>query len=506
MLYPVLYLFARNADLFRFREIVVPLLFVLLPAMAAWLLLRLFVRDPHKAALLVSLAVLFFFSYGHVKNAVLALTPGDIVLGRNRYLFPLLGVMFLAVVYVVVRTRRAVSRLTPLLNVAAVILVGLSVVQIGYARLARKAVPEAGIVRLSPPSDPQAVPDIYYLILDGYAGEDVLAETFNYDNSEFYRQLEQRGFFVSRSSRSNYCRTLLSLASSLNLTYLDSLAGWDASDRSPLLRMIWSSRLARSLRLAGYKSVVFASPLPTTERAAAEVYVAPRWSPGQLGNALLNITPIPGLLALASPALSSLQYDWHRRSLLYTFDHLGDWARSDEPVFVFAHILAPHPPFVFGADGRAVSADRMFFYHDGDDFLRLGGTYEEYLLDYPSQLEYVNALTLAAIDTILARSVRPPIIVLQADHGARIRPDSLDFNPAYHRRLFSILNALYVPDPCLRLLRDDLSPVNNFRVIFDRYFGTELPLLPDRCYYSSWEGLYDFVDVTRDARPVNAGP
>jgi hypothetical protein len=67
-------------------------------------------------------------------------------------------------------------------------------------------------------------PDIYYIILDGHARSDILAELYGYDNNWFVDSLRQRGFYVADRSRTNYAQTYLSLASTLNMTYLDSLA------------------------------------------------------------------------------------------------------------------------------------------------------------------------------------------------------------------------------------------------------------------------------------------
>jgi hypothetical protein len=68
----------------------------------------------------------------------------------------------------------------------------------------------------------ELMPDIYYIILDGHGRADVLAMLYNVDNSTFTNGLEQRGFKVASQSRSNYMRTIQSLSSSLNMSYLDS--------------------------------------------------------------------------------------------------------------------------------------------------------------------------------------------------------------------------------------------------------------------------------------------
>ena len=66
-------------------------------------------------------------------------------------------------------------------------------------------------------------PDIYYIILDGYARHDVMQSHFGLDNTAFLEHLERQGFYVARRSTANYCQTPLCLSSSLNATYLDDL-------------------------------------------------------------------------------------------------------------------------------------------------------------------------------------------------------------------------------------------------------------------------------------------
>jgi len=69
-----------------------------------------------------------------------------------------------------------------------------------------------------------STPDICYIILDGYGRADMLQSVYGFDNSEFINALEQRGLVVENGSQSYYPRTILSLASSLNMQYLDTMS------------------------------------------------------------------------------------------------------------------------------------------------------------------------------------------------------------------------------------------------------------------------------------------
>src|SRR5262249_29367564 len=130
-------------------------------------------------------------------------------------------VLTLALGYLAWRRVRSPRNWTRALNVFALALVALPTVKVVRQYIANRnaAVPlVAPFPRLKAPERP---PDIYYIILDGFARGDVLGELYGYDLEPFLTRLEQKGFYVARHSTSNYCQTPLSILSSLNGVYLD---------------------------------------------------------------------------------------------------------------------------------------------------------------------------------------------------------------------------------------------------------------------------------------------
>ncbi|MFC1736984.1 hypothetical protein ACFL1X_12780, partial [Candidatus Hydrogenedentota bacterium] len=120
---------------------------------------------------------------------------------------------------------------------------------------------------------------------------------------------------------------------------------------------------------------------------------------------------------------------------------------------------------------------------------------EDYRKQYIDQLVFVTRKTQETIDAILANSERPPIIILQSDHGPGStltwdKPEETNF----HERL-SILNAYYLPNEGDERLYENISPVNSFRVVLNRYFNTDLELLDDKSYFSTWPKPYKFIPV-----------
>ena len=67
------------------------------------------------------------------------------------------------------------------------------------------------------------LPDIYYIIFDAYASTSTLKEVYNYDNQNFNDFLTAKGFYVTSKSQTNYPLSFLSLASSLNMKYINYL-------------------------------------------------------------------------------------------------------------------------------------------------------------------------------------------------------------------------------------------------------------------------------------------
>jgi phosphoglycerol transferase MdoB-like AlkP superfamily enzyme len=92
----------------------------------------------------------------------------------------------------------------------------------------------------------------------------------------------------------------------------------------------------------------------------------------------------------------------------------------DGPKYVFAHVVSPHPPFVFDQSGQPIDSQRSYNIGDGDDYQ---GDLDEYLVGYSGQVQFINHEMEQVIDAILANSSSPPIIIIQGDHGPGSRLD-----------------------------------------------------------------------------------
>ena len=172
----------------------------------------------------------------------------------------------------------------------------------------------------------------------------------------------------------------------------------------------------------------------------------------------------------------------------------GDRDRGrPEATFTFVHVLVPHPPFVFDAEGNCRKTDEIS---------KLAPR-----TLYVDQVAYANRLMTKVVTSLLAGSGQKPIIILQADEGpfpARYEKGDRSWREATPDELDTksgILNADHFPDADYSELYPHVTPVNSFRLLFNKYFGAGYSLLPDRIkFFPDESNFYDFFDVTEKVR------
>lgn len=493
--YPVIFLFARNiAEQVTLAPLPLPLALAVSGAAVLLLVLGVVLRNVQRAALFTTVLVAGFFGYGHAWTAASEILDSQ---------WPLIVAWLLAVgIGLLVAWRVGPARLrtvTRTLNAVALFLVVLNLTTV----IATRPVLEFGPAPedLSPlelrPTDPSDPPDVYFVILDRYAGPTALRETYDFDNEPFLTALEERGFSVARRAHANYIKTPLSLASTLSMEPLDPDAlkaqAKDGSDRGPIHRVL-GQRLAvpAALKEIGYEYVHIGNWwTPTATNVDADLSLVYEGQ-DQFASVLMQTT---FLRALEDPTgAPDDPWDWRvmRENNLYALDRLDEVTALPGPKYVFAHLVTTHPPYVHNADGSYTGRAQV---------ARLGD-----VESYRRQLTYANSRMLAFVDRVLANDPES-IIILQADEGpfpARYDEEEWRFKwrtatDAELEEKFGILFAMRVPDADLEAegFHDAITPVNTFRMLFNARFGTDLPLLPDRTWaHEDLYRFYDFIEVT----------
>lgn len=502
-IYPLLFFYSNNQSELKMGIILTPLTISLLCSLGLWLVIRLLFLSWRASGVFVSLVLLIFFSYGHVakllENVFIPVTS-ELIIGPHKILMPLVVLLTGFVFLKLFRSKPELFVLNKLLNIVCLMLLVSQIFLIFSQE--KNMMRKSNVVDLEEKINDKNLgantPDIYYIVLDAYARADILEELYGYDNSEFVENLENLGFFVSDKARSNYSQSYFSLSSSLNMEYVNYLTdelGKDSTNTNLTHEMIGDNKVAHFLKETGYGIINFASGWgPTNQLIAADVNYMNTVTFKFLGRNLnLNEFYIVFLQTTAlSPFVKDSLADQVRSNILYTFDKLTEIPYQRGKKMVIAHINSPHPPYLFDENGEEIS----------EAVLELAGESFSDRENYLKQLKFVNKKVTDTLKKIIERSENKPVIILLSDHG----PASILGHPHKWTRphseegieeRMSILYAYYGSEGG-DLFGEEATPVNTFRMVFDEYFGTEYGALENKNYFSDYNYMYEFFDVTNE--------
>lgn len=367
----------------------------------------------------------------------------------------------------------------------------------GEARRVYDADRAAAVVEGAPVQAAAAVrpPDIYHFVFDRYGSAETLRHRYGIEE-DIGAFLKERGFHVAQESHSNYLRTGHSLASTFHMDYLDALAGdprIPSDSWHPILQMLDDHRAGRFLKARGYRMIQFGSWwVGTFDSAIADEnhpYGFSEFAMLYLRRTMLR----PIFHALPDTALT-MRLDWDNgqcQRVPRQIERIKAIGRQEEPVYVFAHILVPHGPYIFESDGGCLTPEEAI--ERGSE------------RGYASQIAYANRIIEDVVTSLQAPGRPAPIILIQADEGPFPQRDAQvpwqDALPEELRIKTGILHALYFPNRDYGQLSPQTTPVNLYRIVFNAHFGTSFDLLSDRVFaFPNDVTLYEFYDVTERAR------
>lgn len=392
------------------------------------------------------------------------------------------------------RVRDGVNATLPLMGL---LLIGWSLIRIGINEIrARHAIATSALVAdLAAPvkagrttSTRLEKPDIYLIVLDEYANSGVQRELFGAANPEFEDSLRTLGFTIPKLLRSNYTQTTLSIPSLLNFAYLDGLTadvGRRSNDRSLPNYLLENNRVVRFLHTQGYRFVFFPSEwwratdhnrhADREYRVEGGLSLRRALAASELQKLLWRFTLL-GAVGSTHP----VEAEYIKR----TFDGIRLLDTGGIPTFVFAHLILPHGPYVLNA--RCES--------------RVGPVEGNPDRRYLAQVRCANALILDLVSTLLRRPGRPPIILLQGDHGTGMRGYNTArtaqlVTPPQARERFGAFGAYLLPGEGGQLFADTVTVVNVFRKVLSYCFAADLAPEPDHLYMSLEDSPFDFVEV-----------
>lgn len=466
-----------------------------------------------RAAAITSLILILFFLYGHV-SGLMSDGKGFARVTEIHRMLMLIWVALFAGGSILILRSKTVPAITRGINTAVAILLAMVVSQLIFLSIQNPKEPIAELPALPSSTTSSDEPDVYYIILDAYGREDLLRETINFDNTSFINELKSMGFVLPGCTQSNYHTTLLSLASTLNMNYLDKLSpdGQNFPSYYDYIPYYQQSSVMQIFEEKGYKTYTFRGQYPPlniidstrfydlfTDNSSdlpseAQNFEYDKFTDdsGDLPIETLKfhyiflqttafrvildylerypraLDSLPGNLQSLIPTkdmFSGIYYQQYQQSL-YHLDILNQIPEIPEKKFVYAHLYVTHEPYVFMPDG-------LFRWPPTED----GAAYQD-------QIQFMNDRLIQILQTIISKSAKPPIIVVQGDH-ARL----------WDEKRNRILNAYLLPEGGEANIYPEITPVNTFRIIFNEYFNANYDLLPDVSYYGPFQNL-DMANLT----------
>jgi hypothetical protein len=472
-----MFFFQGNLHEIPFGDVIFPLFLSISITFLSWVILRKFIGSQ-RSGLIISLIIMSFINLGNIRffisdnptESLQSSVEGQILVSI------LLLVNVIGIIYFLKKHR--LDAKTSIANVVSMTMIGVLIFSITSFSIT--TADDNSFANLSDIpvqiSDVENKPNIYFIILDEYAGSIQLKNDFNFDNSNFSIELEKRDFFVGNESFSNYPNTSLSVPSIMNMIYLDFIPdklGKDSKNIRVVEKMINENNVMKILQANDYKITTLdgvVGRIPNTYLAditlCSSIFDI---NPDIRKNFALVYVPIVGLQELVFSEVI-------RSKLECSFSALIDFNEDPKnPDFVVAHLRFPHSPYIYDSFGNSISINDR-------------GDKNAYL----EQLKFANKKTLEIIDSIQERSSENIIIVI-SDHG--YRPYINWENPTIddYIRGFNILAAYYLPG---EEKHEKIAPVNIFRTIFNSYLETNYEILDDRQIWYSEEWVFDHDDVT----------
>ncbi len=487
-----------------FGETFQPILRAMAVAAAIAIVAGLLLRDIRRGALVASAMVVVWFTYGHIADL---LAP----MGVSRDVQLILSAVFVLVFVVgaVLLRPGGIARLTTAVNVVALVLVAMTLINIvpyEVSRTTSAAVPTTTPDGLRPAAPPGAR-DIYFLVFDRYGSNGSLDDLAAAHN-DLPAWLETRGFTVEPTAMANYGRTGMSLAATLNMTYLDDVAasmGPDSNDPAPVNEMLQDHKVGEFLKAHGYRYIHIGSWFAPTRQIRIADENPVLTSQTDFGALLDQTTLGPTVNEMAGIKDPPAHHLLHRAAALFDLNEFDRAQREPGPKFVMMHILLPHEPYVFAANGEYSGLNEY------DSKFSPAG--------FREQLKFTNDKIRGIVDGLLSGPEETrPIVIIEADEGPypdRYSKDEVGFDwskatDAELETKYGVLLSMYLPGEAPAgspAMYPDMTLINTWPIVLDRYFDAGIPLLPDKSYTSkSWVRPYDLADVTdRLARIEAAG-
>ena len=457
-LLPSLLLYLNNAKEIPFAEMLPYFGIMLALGLLTWAVLHLITKRKALAAVLGALYLLALLNVGRLVPMIHAWNPqiGIKIIGS------VLLVILAAATFGLARLKEGfLSDAGRVIAIALAAMILASAVTGQLPQNENSGSEKAAADRIDvSPAEGTSRPNVWWIVADEYAGSELLAKYYHFDNGPFYDWLRGKGFTVSENSYNWNTDTFALLRDMLNLGY----TGNGGRSREAVVADS-DQRLWNLFRDLGYDLCEAESTnkfrLRNRLKESAPVSITRTAEGNTAANLLLQYSILycweEDIISRVAPALSKNN---ERAAILSVFDWGEDPAhvRTDEPTFTILYVNCPHAPYFFDREGNPVPAEHAADYVN-----------KQYYLD---QMIYVTGRIRAICENIISQDP-DAIIVLQSDHGMRFAPNMKIVDQT------NVLNAVYFHGEPLQAI-EGANGLNTWITVLNEQFHLGLPAVEER--------------------------
>lgn len=346
------------------------------------------------------------------------------------------------------------EKINKFLNFFSLILLGILILHLGFNTTYGS--PDFNQLDLEPEEIDSTRPSIYYIITDKYTSSEVLKEQYNFNNSGFHQSMESNNFSVVKNFYTNYDETYASLASSLNLNYLQDMGVEKGTSQKQTYTLLDDHEVQRFLRKQGYSYYHIGGGYTRFNKNADKSY----FHFYDFFGGTISLNRFERILFQKTIFHKRASVKTHKYANSKSYESIFNISENDGRKFVFAHIMSPHRPYTLP---KAVDGVKFQSKSEASKKER-----------YVQEVKATNILLNRTVQDIIENE-EEAVIIIQGDEGPNLKNSNFTEEEDI-RRDHSVMFAHYTPNVSDKKFDDNVNPVNLFRVIFNNYFNKNIPL------------------------------
>lgn len=492
--FPLVFLYAKNVHEVTRQQFYTIFSKILLASSILLLSLNLYFHQLDKSAFIAFVIILFFIKSGSFYNKLIKKKIRKLKAVKIFYTFAIICLMAFSATLIGNNNSFNFTKISNYLGIFYLLITLIPLLKIIKFYSQKNYETDSSKISIIQGSTLHNHPDIYYIIVDGYTGTKALKDFLNFDNSQFTSFLKSKNFSLNQNFMANYPITNLSMAATLNMDYIENFFDYSNIDNDQdgihkLYKHHLNNKVMLKLKMLGYKYVHIINHWEQMYFKVDENADLTIKSSGSTD--FLCVFLKKTLVGIYEEDIFTATSRKNSTFLFEQLKNINEICHSiSQPKFVFSHLICPHEPYLFDRNGDKPKNDATK------------------ISAYLEQVEYLNGQLQEIINNILTKSTQPPIIIIQADHGSsflldekstKAADDTLIWPKDASREMllekFNAFAAVHLPDS-FDVLQDCRTPVNLFRIIFNKYFDGNYEILQDKQLYCHYLDNFNYSNVT----------